>query len=105
MLKRWQFWILTLLALAQAGVVATNVYIFGGNRKLQADVSQRAQVIQQSAPMEQLTRDMALALAQLAVRHQDGQIRSMLASLGISVNFNEDPARAAAPQAPEGKRK
>jgi hypothetical protein len=103
-LKRWQFWILTVLALAQAGLVASNMVAFTDNRKLQAEVSQRAQTLQQTAQVQQLTREIAMALAQLGVRNQDPQIRAMLAQLGIAINLNETPT-AAPPAAPEGKRK
>lgn len=106
MLKRWQFWVLTMLAVAQAALVGFNMNAFGDNRKLQLEVNQRAVYLQQTSQAEQMARDIALSLAQLAVRNQDTQIRQMLASLGITVNFNEDAARAAqAGAAAEGKRK
>lgn len=107
MLKRWQFWVLTMLAVAQAALVGFNINAFGDNRKLQLEVNQRAVYLQQTAQAEQMARDIALSLAQLAVRNQDTQIRQMLASLGITVNFNEDAARAAqaGAAAAEGKRK
>lgn len=104
MLKSWQFWILTALAVAQAALMATNMVGFGDNRKLQAEVNQRGQFIQESIRLEQLTREIALALAQLGVRNQDAQIQSMLGSLGITINVNEaQPARPA--PAAEGKKK
>lgn len=95
MLHRWQFWILTVLAIAQAALVAANMLSFTENRKVQTDVNQRAQQIMQATQMEQLTRDMALALAQLAARSQDEQIRGMLRSAGVTVQINEP---AAAPE-------
>lgn len=95
MLTRWQFWVLTVLAVAQAALVAANMLWFTENRKVQVDVNQRAQQIMQAAPMEQLTRDIALALAQLAARTQDEQVRSMLRSAGIAVQLSEP---AAAPE-------
>jgi type VI protein secretion system component VasK len=100
-LRGWQFWLLTALAAATAVLIALNMYRFSDNRKLQAEVSQRAQFIQQTIPLETLSRDIALALAQLGVRSQDEQIRALLASLGISVTVNAPapsppPAAAAA---------
>lgn len=113
MLKRWQFWILTLLAVAYAVTVGANIYFHNRTRALQVEVNQRAQAIQQAAPMEQLARDVVLALAQLGARNQDTQISSMLAGLGITVNVNQNPLGggaalpgAASPAAnPDGKRK
>jgi|FrelakmetLWP11LW_1041352.scaffolds.fasta_scaffold20120_2 ABC-type proline/glycine betaine transport system permease subunit len=96
MLKPWQHWTLTALAVATAVLIGLNMYRFSENRKLQADFSQRAQFIQQTVPLEALSRDIALALAQLGVRNQDAQIAALLSSLGISVTVNS-PASAAAP--------
>lgn len=108
MLKTWQFWTLTGLSIVTASLIALNMFRFSENRKLQADVNQRAQFIQQTIPLETLSRDIALALAQLGVRNQDDQIRSLLSSLGISVTVNAPPPApaAAVPDAPpKGGRK
>lgn len=104
MLKSWQFWILTALAVVQAALIASNMYGFSDNRKRQAEINQRAQYIQESARLEQLSREIALALAQLGVRNQDTQIQSMLGSLGITINVGEAAAARQAPPA-EGKKK
>jgi type VI protein secretion system component VasK len=93
-LKRWEFWTLTAVALATALVVVANMYRFSANRQLQAEVSQRGLFIQQSIPLENLSREIALALAQLGVKSQDEQIRALLGSLGITITVNQ-PAPAA----------
>jgi hypothetical protein len=97
MLKRWEFWILTVLALATAVLVVANMHQFSANRELQAEVSQRGLYIQQSVPLENLSREIALALAQLSVRTQDEQVRALLGSLGITINVTQTPAAAPAP--------
>jgi len=89
MLERWQFWVLTAVALLTAAMVANNMYRFSANRQLQAEVSQRGLFIQQSVPLENLSRDIAIALAQLGVQSQDEQIRALLSSLGITVTVNQ----------------
>jgi len=105
-LRGWQFWVLTALAIAQAVLVGYNMSAFGDNRKLQIEVNQRAIFLQQTPQAEQMARDIALSLAQLAVRNQDTEVRQMLAGLGITVNLNEDASRAApAAGAGDGKRK
>lgn len=96
MLKIWQFWTLTVLAVVQAALMAANMVGFGDNRKVQGEISARAQFIQESARLEQLSRDIATALAQLGVRNQDAQVQAMLGSLGITVNVN-NPAPPAPP--------
>ena len=87
-LTRWQFWLLTILAAATASLVVASMVRFAENRRLQAEVSQRAQFVQQTVPLEALNREIVTALAQLAVRGPDEQIRAMLSSLGISVSEN-----------------
>jgi hypothetical protein len=101
MLKRWEFWALTGVAGATALLVVANMVRFADNRQLQAEVSQRSMFIQQSIPLESLSREIALALAQLSVRSQDDQLRSLLGSLGISIVVNPAPAPAPAAQAPQ----
>lgn len=107
MLRNWQFWTLTALAALCAAFIAANMWAFSANRKLQLEVNQRAQFVQQSAQLEQLTRDIATALAQLGARSQDEQIRSMLAGLGITftVNTQQPPAQSAAPQSGGGSKR
>jgi type VI protein secretion system component VasK len=102
MLSRREVWILTALAAALAALVAVNMLLFSENRKAQAEVSQRALFIQQSVPLETLSREIAVALAQLGMRSQDEQIRALLASLGIVVTVNPPPAPEPAPR-PRGK--
>jgi hypothetical protein len=99
MLKRWEFWTLTVVALVTAGVVVANMVQFSANRQLQAEVSQRGLYIQQAVPLENLSREIAVALAQLSVRTQDEQVRALLTSLGITVNVTPTPAAAPAPAA------
>lgn len=96
MLARWQFWVLTLLALLSVALIGANIWRFAGNRQLQAEVTQRAQYVQQTAPLEVLNREIVAALAQLAVRNKDDQIRALLTSLGLTVT--ETPAAPPSPQ-------
>jgi hypothetical protein len=102
--KRLEFWSLTALAVVTAIVVVANMYRFSANRQLQSEVNLRNLYIQQSIPLENLGREIALALAQLGVKSQDDQIRAMLSSLGITVQVNQAPAPAA-PAEGKGARK
>jgi hypothetical protein len=103
MMANWQFWLLTALASICTALIGANMYRFSENRVLQAEVNQRTQFIQQTVPLEGLNREIVGALAQLAVRNQDDQIRSMLASLGISMT--ETPSAPAAPTGTPAPRK
>lgn len=92
MLSRWQFWVLTLLSLISVALIGTNMWRFAANRQQQAEVTQRAQFVQQTAPLEVLNREIVAALAQLAVRNKDDQLRAMLTSLGLTVTETPPPA-------------
>jgi hypothetical protein len=105
LVKPWQFWILTVVAAATAVLVVANMYRFSANRQVQSEVNLRNLFIQQSIPLENLSREIALALAQLGVKSQDDQIRALLNSLGISVQVNTSPAAPAAPVESKGARK
>jgi len=89
MLSKAQFWVLTVLAGLTALLVVGNMVRFSENRRLQAEVSERAMYVQQTVPLESLSREIALALAQLGVQRQDPQIQALLSSLGITVTVNQ----------------
>ena len=46
MLKRWEYWLLTLAALAVVLLVAVNIVLFHINGNAQAEIVSRAQYIQ-----------------------------------------------------------
>ena len=76
-----------------------NILLFSQNRERQQEVTSRGQFIQQSVQLEALYREIAKALADLAVRNKDQQLRDMLAAQGISVTVNPAPAPTVAPAA------
>jgi hypothetical protein len=104
MLKKTEFWILTALAAISLLLVAANMILFGQNRTAQAEVSGRAQYIQQTAQLEPLYREMVKALGELAVRNNDSQLRDMLAKHGVVVNLPAlPPSPAPAPEPKKAK--
>ena len=103
MLNKNEFRILTALAVIALLLAVANMVLFSRNRAAQAEVTQRAQFIQQSAQLETLYREMVKALGELTVRNSDTQLRDMLAKQGITVNMPPPPAPAA-PPAPEAKK-
>ncbi len=92
-MRRTQFWIVTTLALLGLGITAANIGLVLDNRAQQAEVAKRNQYVQQSLQLEQLYRELVRALAELGARHNDEQLRALLAKHGITVN----PATNAAP--------
>ena len=99
--KSWHGWV-TLLAAITIILVLINIVLFERNRSIQAEVSARAQYIQQTAQLEGLKREIVNAIANLAVRNQDDALRTILTQQGITIN--PGPGHAGAPaagQAPE----
>lgn len=96
MLKTWQFWILTVIALLAAILVVANAMLFTGNRTAQMEVAGRQDYIQKSIQFEGLYREIIKALADLSIRNQDQDLRSLLAAHGISVT-QPPPAAPASP--------
>ena len=102
MLKKNEFWILTALALVGLLLSIANMILFSQNRAAQAEVTGRAQYIQQAAQLEPLYRELVKALGDLAIRNNDTELRDMLAKQGIKLP-TPAPAAPAAP-APEPKK-
>ena len=103
MLKKNEFFILTALAAIGVLLAIANMILFSQNRTAQAEVTGRAQYIQQAAQLEPLYREMVKALGELSVRNNDAQLRELLAKQGITVNTPPAAPAAAAP-APEPKK-
>lgn len=99
-MKRWQFGLLTLLSLAVAGLVGGILSVGSMNRALQGEVTARQQYVQQSVQLETLYREIVRALAELAARNNDTQVRDMLGRHGITYTANPAAAPAAAAPAP-----
>jgi hypothetical protein len=109
MLSRTQYIILCLIGLLAIGMVAANGWLAAGNRAAQAEINQRQQFLQQTAQLEVLYRDIAKALADLALKSNDRAVLGMLAAQGINVSPNPVPppapvAAGAVPSPPNAKR-
>jgi len=103
-LKKNEFWFLTALAAIGVLLAIANMILFSQNRAAQAEVTGRAQFIQQAAQLEPLYREMVKALSELSVRNNDAQLRDMLAKQGIMVSTTPPPQPAPAAPAPEPKK-
>jgi hypothetical protein len=103
MLKTYQYWLLTVTAALSLLLVIVDITMVNRNQTLRADVESRAQYIQQSLQLQVLYQDMIKALADLAVRNKDDQLRDLLSREGISITVN--PGAAAAPVAPPARGK
>lgn len=72
-----------------------NLLLSLGNQSLRLQVAERQQFITQSIQLEELHREIAAALASVAVKNNDEQLKSLLASQGISFVGNPRAAGGA----------
>src|SRR6266536_829428 len=102
--KRWHGGVTVLAAIAII-LVLTNIVLFERNCSLQAEVSARAQYIQQTTQLEILNREIVNAIANLAVRNRDDALRALLTQQGITINMGAGQgAPPPAGPSPEGRR-
>lgn len=95
-MNRVQQGLLTGLGLLALLASATGIGLAQHNGTLRAQVAERQQYVQQTAPLEGLYRDMVRTLAELSARQQDEQLRALLQRHGITYNLTP-PAASAAP--------
>ena len=99
MIKPLQYWLLVVLTAAGGVLVAINAGLYFTNRAAQAQVSARAQYIQQSQSIGSLYQEIAKALANLAVERHDEEIKSLLTQEGFTISAapTSPPAGASKP--------
>lgn len=85
---------LTVLASLAFVLVVVNILLILGNQSIQTDVNERQQFIAQSIQLETLNRQVVAALADLAVKSKDEQLKNLLASVGINLTGSPAPAGA-----------
>ena len=81
--------VLTGLALLMLVLVLVNILMSLGNQSLRAEVNQRQQFLAQSMQLEGLHREIITVLATVALKTNNDQLKSLLASQGI--NFGQPP--------------
>jgi hypothetical protein len=67
-------------------LVAINIGLSEATRKLQGLVSARAQYLQQTVAIRDFYQDLARALADLAIKNHDDQVRALLEGEGFKLN-------------------
>ena len=82
----------TILASLAFLLVVVNIIFALGNQTLQGEVSERQQFISQSIQLEALNRQVINVLAAMAVKTNDEQLKNLLASSGVNLGTNPEPA-------------
>jgi hypothetical protein len=84
---------LNLLGFLSLILVFVNMFLLVGNQSLQRTVAERQQLIMRGIQMQAPAREVITALANLAVKSDDEQLKQLLVNHGITVTVN--PASAA----------
>ena len=99
-MTRLQYGIVTTVAALCLLTMLANVGLGMANRNAQLDVASRQQYVQQSLQLEGLYREIIRALAELAARNNDADVKEMLQRHGITYSVAAPAAAPAAPAAP-----
>jgi len=73
-------------------LVIVNILLMAGNQSLQLSVNERQQYIAETIQMEALNRQVIGVLAEMAMKTNDGQLKELLA--GVGVNLSPTPSEA-----------
>jgi len=103
MIDKIVYWTTVLVSFLALILFVANISLLGGNQRLQADVAQRQTVINAATNLTPLNQNLAQALAEVSVKYNDGDIRDLLATQGISIQKPE--AQKAADDAAASKKK
>jgi hypothetical protein len=103
-MTKTQYGVVTTVAALCLFTMLANVFLGLANRSAQLDVASRQQYVQQSLQLEGPYREIIRALAELAARHNDADVREMLQRHGITYSVAAPPALVT-PAAPSPARK
>ena len=87
--------VLTGLAVLVLLLVLVNILISLGNQSLRMEVNERQQFLAQSMQLEGLHREIITVLATVALKTNNDQLKSLLASQGINLGQSPPPAAGA----------
>ena len=85
---------MTGLSVLMLVLVIVNILLMAGNQSLQLSVSQRQQYIAETFQLETLNRQVIGVLAEMALKTNDGQLKELLA--GVGINLSPTPAQGPA---------
>jgi predicted Holliday junction resolvase-like endonuclease len=86
--------VLTGLSVLVLLLVLVNILLMAGNQSLQVSVNERQQYIAETIQLEALNRQVIGVLAEMALKTNDGQLKELLA--GVGINLSPTPAQAPA---------
>ena len=78
--------VLTGLAVLVLLLVIVDILLLAGNQSLQMSVNERQQYIAETIQLEALNRQVIGVLAEMALKTNDGQLKELLAEVGINLS-------------------
>ena len=96
MTKKTKVFLTTLSSLILV-LVIMNIALGLGNQSIQAEVSERQQIIAQTLQLETLNRQLIGVLANMAIKTNDEQLKKVLAESGINLGPAEAPVPTPTP--------
>jgi|GEM_PF-3954358 len=87
---------LNIVAFLTLILVFVNMFLLVGNQSLQRLVAERQQSIMRGLQMRAPAREVITAMADLALRTDDAQLKRLLADHGITVPVNPAPSARSA---------
>jgi hypothetical protein len=96
MTKKTKIFLTTLSSLILV-LVIINIALGLGNQSIQAEVSERQQIIAQTLQLETLNRQLIGVLANMAIKTNDEQLKKVLAESGINLGPAEAPVPTPTP--------
>jgi hypothetical protein len=94
--KKTKIFLTTLSSLILV-LVIINIALGLGNQSIQAEVSERQQIIAQTLQLETLNRQLIGVLANMAIKTNDEQLKKVLAESGINLGPAEAPVPTPTP--------
>jgi hypothetical protein len=88
--------ILITLGVVNLLLAVVNILLSLGNQYLRLEVTERQQTLTQGLQLEAVHREVATAIAAIALKTNDEQLKSLLASQGIS--FSATPDQPGSPE-------
>ena len=86
---------LNLLGFVTFMLVFANMFLMVSNQSLQRAIAERQQLIVRGLQMQGVAREVITAMANLALRTDDEQLKQVLTNHGIHVSVNPPASRAA----------
>jgi rRNA-processing protein FCF1 len=90
---------LTILSSLILVLVIINIALGLGNQSIQAEVSERQQIVAQTLQLESLNRQLIGVLANMAIKTNDEQLKKVLAESGINLGPAQAPVPTPTPPA------